>query len=179
MYEMSIASSQTPIAVKGEYLFLLFVSSELQYTNPTVKEVKQECIPVGCVPPVAVAVCWGRGVSVSVHAGIPLGVGLETTWVWAWRPPRVWAWRPPQVWPGDPPGCGPGDPPGQTPQLPPGCGPGDTPGQTPQLPPWVWAWRPARHAGIPPAMHAGIPPPVDRMTDTCKNITFANFVCGR
>ena len=22
-------------------------------------------------------------------------------------------------------------------------------------------------------------PPVDRMTDTCKNITFANFVCGR
>ena len=21
--------------------------------------------------------------------------------------------------------------------------------------------------------------PVDRMTDTCKNITFANFVCGR
>ena len=23
------------------------------------------------------------------------------------------------------------------------------------------------------------PPPVDRMTDTCKNITFANFVCGR
>ena len=21
-------------------------------------------------------------------------------------------------------------------------------------------------------------PPVDRMTDTCKNITFANFVCG-
>ena len=52
-----------------------------------------------------------------------------------------------------------------------------------------------RHAGIPPAMHAGIAhpletcckpcsdttckacwdttPPVDRMTDTCKNITFA------
>ena len=25
--------------------------------------------------------------------------------------------------------------------------------QTPQLPPWVWAWRPARHAGLPP------PPP--------------------
>ena len=29
-------------------------------------------------------------------------------------------------------------------------------GQTPQLPPWVWAWRPARHAGIPPS-----PPPRD------------------
>ena len=23
------------------------------------------------------------------------------------------------------------------------------------------------------------PSPLDRMTDTCKNITFANFVCGR
>ena len=64
---------------------------------------KQECIPVGCVPPAAVAV--NRG-SASVHAGIhtppcvgletPLGVGLETPpgqtrqlppWVWAWRPP--------------------------------------------------------------------------------------------
>ena len=36
----------------------------------------------------------------------------------------------------------------------------------------------ARHAGIahthpPAARHAGIPPPVNRMTDTCKNITFA------
>ena len=32
-----------------------------------------------------------------------------------------------------------------------------------------------RHAGIPPAMHAGIahPSPVNRMTDRCKNITFA------
>ena len=31
----------------------------------------------------------------------------------------------------------------------------------------------ARHAGIPPAMHAGIAhPPVNRITDTCKNITF-------
>ena len=24
-----------------------------------------------------------------------------------------------------------------------------------------------------------LPPPVDRMTDKCKNIAFANFVCGR
>ena len=28
-------------------------------------------------------------------------------------------------------------------------------GQTPQLSPWVWAWKPARHAGISP------PPPRD------------------
>ena len=74
--------------------------------------------------------------------------------------------------------------------TPPGCGPGDLPpGQTPQLPPWVWAWKPARHAGIPspgkPAeRHAGIPPPpppplVNRITDTCKNITLPQLRCGR
>ena len=34
---------------------------------------KQECIPVGCVPPAAV----------------------DLAWVWAWRPPQVWAWRAP------------------------------------------------------------------------------------
>ena len=33
------------------------------------------------------------------------------------------------------------------------------PDQTSQPPPWVWAWRPARHAGIPP-------PLVDRILDT-------------
>ena len=59
---------------------------------------KQECIPVGCIPPAAVAISWGG--SASVHAGIhqpPL------PWVWAWRlptgqtlqaPPWVWAWKP-------------------------------------------------------------------------------------
>ena len=59
---------------------------------------QQECIPVGCVPPAAVAVCWG--VSASVHAGIHTtpGVCLETPpQVWAWRPPsQLWAWRPPR-----------------------------------------------------------------------------------
>ena len=64
-----------------------------------------------------------------------------------------------------PPGCGSEDPP-------PKCGSGDRPGvdletslARPLNPlPGVWAWRPARHAGIPPAL-------VNRMTDTCKNIT--------
>ena len=81
----------------------------------------QECIRVGCVPPAAVAVCWG-GVSASVHAGIH-----------------------PQVWAGDPPGCGPGTTPlvqawrppspSHTPQLPPpDVGLDTPPGQTPQLP---------------------------------------------
>ena len=88
--------------------------------------------------------------------------------------------------------------PGQIPlNFPLGCGPGDPPGQIPlNFPPWVWAWKPARHAGIPPplletcckacwdstcnACWDSTPHPlVDRMTDMCKNITFANFVCGR
>ena len=124
----------------------------------------------------------GGGVA-SVHAGIDTtpprcgpgdptpDVGLETP------PPQVWAWR-------NSPGCGPGDPPS--------VGPGDTPGQIPlnfllgvglEICKVCWDTTPqrpaARHAGIPPAMHAGIPPPVDRMTDTCKNITFANYVCRR
>ena len=59
---------------------------------------KQECIPVGCLLPAAVTICWL--VSASVHAGIhplglgPSGVGLDT-------PLRY----------------GPGHSPGQTPPL--------------------------------------------------------------
>ena len=105
---------------------------------------KQECIPVGCVPPAAVAVSWG----------VCLSACWDTLpWVWAWRPPQVWArksppglgletplgvgWRPPWVWVWRPPGCGPGDPPSV------GL-------ETPQVSPWVWAWKPARHAWIHP-----------------------------
>ena len=64
----------------------------------------------------------------------------------------------------NPPLCGPGDPPSQIPlNFPLGCGPGDPPRpDPPQLPPWVWAWKPARHAGIPP------PPPPLGQTHTCK-----------
>ena len=106
----------------------------------TVAQNKQECIPVGCVPPAAVAIC-GEG-SASVHAGMhPTGCG-----------------------PGDPPRCGPGEPPGVGLETP--------PGQTPQTPPWVWAWKPARHAGMPPLS------PVNRITDTCKNITLPQLRCG-
>ena len=97
----------------------------------------QECIPVGCVPSAAVAVCW-RGVSASVHAGIhtlPLGPGHPRAW--AWIPPTPWAW----TW---------------TPPL----------GRHPQARVWTPPW-------------ADTPPPMNRMTDRCKNITFANFVCGR
>ena len=159
---------------------------------------QQGCIPVGCIPPAAVAVSWGGG-SASVHAEIPpLGVGLEDPpqceprdhpWMWAWRTPQVWAWRPPR------------------------CGPGDLQGQTLNFPPWVWAWRPplARLLNFPLSVWPGDPPkarplklplgvgqetckacwdttckacwdttpPPRGQTDTCKNITFANYVCGR
>ena len=80
---------------------------------------EQECIPVGCVPPAAVAV---GGVCLSA----------------CWDPPWVWTWRPPP-----PPGMGLETPPGQTPQL----GPGDLQGMLGyHHPPWRPA---TRHAGIP------------------------------
>ena len=67
----------------------LFIKRSL--TNDTM--LKQECIPVGCVPPAAVAVCWG---------GLPQCV--------LGSPLRVWAWRPPRLDPStSPPGCEPGD----------------------------------------------------------------------
>ena len=65
---------------------------------------QQECIPVGCVPPAAVAV--GR------RWGLPQCMLGYTSQVWAWRPPPT---RPLNL----SHGCGPGDPPCQTRQPPP------------------------------------------------------------
>ena len=79
---------------------------------------EQECIPVGCVPPTAVAVCWGD---------ICLSACWDTPpWAWVWTPPWAWAWTP-RAW--TPPKCGHGHPP---------CVGLDTwpPSQPPQLPPW-------------------------------------------
>ena len=56
---------------------------------------EEECIPVGCVPPMAVAVHGG---------GLPQCMLGYTPQVWAWRPP----WPDPSTSP--PPGCGPEDP---------------------------------------------------------------------
>ena len=70
---------------------------------------KQECIPVGCVPPAAVAICWG--VCLSACWDTPPSVDLE----------------PPGYGPRDSPGCGPGDPPARPLNFSPGCGPGQTP----------------------------------------------------
>ena len=82
----------------------------------------KECIPVGCIPPAAVAVHWG----------VCLSACWDTPpWVWAWSSPRVWAWSPLGVGL-DPPRCGSGAPQGwawRTPlarplNFPPlGCGP--------------------------------------------------------
>ena len=122
------------------------------------------------------------GGSASVHAGIhtPLGVGLEAPLV-------VGLETSPGCGPGDPLGVGletppngygPGEPPCQTPQAPlPGCGPGNVQDMLGYTPP-----RPARHAGIyPPGDLQGMLGchPSTLWTDTCKNITFANFVCWR
>ena len=46
----------------------------------------------------------------------------------------------------------------------------------PKLPPWVWAWKPARHAGIPPAMHAGIAPPCGQNDRHVLKHNLRNFV---
>ena len=64
----------------------------------------QECIPVGCIPPAAVAICWR--VSASVYAGIqPFP---PPAWTWT---PTLWCQLGPPVWAATPPGCGPGDTP--------------------------------------------------------------------
>ena len=108
---------------------------------------RQECIPVGCVPPTAVAI-MGEGSPHPLGADLPgagtlradtsPGVGLET-------PPRPDL---PQL----PLRCVPGDPPWpDPPQLPPWLWAWRPPWPDPsQLNHWVWAWKPARHTGIPP-----------------------------
>ena len=74
----------------------------------------------------------------------------------------------------------------QTPpeQAPPGAGTPQSMNPPGPDPPWS---RHPPEAGTPPPEQAspGTKPPqgagtphMDRMTDTCKNITFANFVCG-
>ena len=57
-----------------------FFQFELVALSKPLQNIEQECIPVGCVQPVAVGVCWGRGVSASLHAWIhPPGCGPGDT----------------------------------------------------------------------------------------------------
>ena len=95
----------------------------------------------------------------------------------------------------NPPGPGPGYPPvvgldtlpgvgldtpkPDPPTSPLGLGLDTHPGQTPNLPLGLGLDPPARPQNLPAGPGLDTPPPVNRMTDRCKNITFANFVCGR
>ena len=81
----------------GMHFCLQFFLKILQKSCKVVKShknpIKQECIPVGCVPSAAVVVCWG--------------VRLSACWI---HPPPTWAWTPPP-WadtPSPPPGPGSG-----------------------------------------------------------------------
>ena len=75
----------------------------------------QKCIPVGYVPPAAVAVCWGV---CPVHAGITLlGPGPGDP-----------------LPPSPPPGCGPGDPPDPSTSPLPGVGLETSPARPLNLP---------------------------------------------
>ena len=110
-------------------------------------------------------------------------------WVWLGDSPQVWAWRPPTLQ------CGPGDPPwGRPLNFPPGCGPGDPP---PQARPLnfptgcgletckaCWDTNPLEtccKACWDTTYNAcwDTTPPLNRITDTCKNITLPQLRCGR
>ena len=106
---------------------------------------KQECIPVGCVPSAAVAVCWGM--SASVHAGIHppgcgpgplLGVDMDTPWVWACTPLGLDTQPPPPGVGLDPPGLG------------------------------LYTSPRTDHPTSALGLDLDTPPPVNRITDTCK-----------
>ena len=113
--------------------------------------VKQECIPVGCVPPAAVVV---RGVYL-VWGGVP-GPGGCT-----WFPGGV---------PG-PGGVVPG-PMGVGVSGPGGCTwSGGVPGPGGCL---TWSW-----GGVSQHALRQTHPPVNRITDACENITLPQLRCGR
>ena len=58
--------------------------------------------------------------------------------------------------------------------------PGGVPAQGVYLPGWCTCQGCTCLGGVPTwGVPAQVPPSVNRMTDMCKNITFANFVCGR
>ena len=103
---------ERPFPFKKSAIF----SPSQYFTSKKLKTILQECIPVGCIPPAAVAVLMG------LHQA----------------PPREQA-------------------PPSNEQTSPG------------------SRHPPQSRHLPGTRH----PPVDRMTDTCKNITFANFVFGR
>ena len=67
----------------SSHLLTLSIINRHGWLNVACLYVQQECIPVGCVPSAAVAVCWGRGVS-AWGGGVCL-VGCLPRGVSAWR----------------------------------------------------------------------------------------------
>ena len=125
---------------------------------------KQECIPVGCVLPAAVAIMGG----VSTHRHTPLEQG----------PPGAGTpleQAPPGCGPGDPPRCGPGDPLARPLNIPLGCGPGNLQDMLGYTPPNLLQGMLGYHLQCMLGYH----PPVNRITDTCKNITLPQLRCER
>ena len=181
----------------------LFGTWDVSYLTETEYTIKQECIPVGCVPPAH----WPHLMEKTTHAPppeephTPLGATMHA--------PRATTHAPPQSNHACPPSnhaC----PPGATTYAPPEqpCMPippratTHTPPEQPRMPPREQPCMPPQssHACPPPkqprmpplgaTMHTPpeqphMPPEQPRtpspcgQTDTCKNITFANFVCGR
>ena len=137
---------------------------------------RQECIPVGCVLSAAVAVTGGLHSPLGANPPeqAPPRAGTPQSGPWpdsSQLPPWLWAWRPPRP---------------DTPQFPPGCGPGNPLQGMLGYHPWVWAGDPLQ--GMlgyhPPKTRCktcsdttckacwDTPPPLNRITKSCKNITF-------
>ena len=128
----------------------------------------------------------------------PPGVGLETPLARPLNlPPGVGLETPPGYGTGDtPPRCGPGGPPGvglETPlarllNFPQGVDLETPPQVWAWRPPWpdsstslrVWTWRPPWPDPSTSPLGVGLETPsVNRITDTCKNITLPQLRCGR
>ena len=128
--------------------------------------IQQECIPVGCVPPahwlylIISYACPPR----KNHACPPAPRKNHAC------PPRS-NHAPPQEKPCLPPWKKPCTPPGKTTHT-----PLEKTMHTPQKKPHT---PPGATTHPPPPLPGATTPPLCGQTDTCKNITFANFVCGR
>ena len=166
---------------------------------------KQECIPVGCVPPAH----WSyfRISSYPTHAPPGSNHACPLPQEQPCTPPRSnhahpleQPRMPPRVTTHAPPQSNHTCPPPRSnhacpqsnhacPQSNHACPLGATmhtcpPGATMHAPLGATTHAPPEQPCMPPraTMHAPPEqpmPPLDRMTDTCKTITFANYVCGR
>ena len=141
---------------------------------------KQECIPVGCVPPAHwpyLVVSHASPLATMYaphHHTCPLPPRMPPLATMHAPPHHHTCPLPPCMSPATThapllPCMSPAQPP-RMPSLP----PHPPPPPPPRMPPHLHACTPCHHAyPLPPRLS-----PCGQ-TDTCKNITFANFVCGR